>query len=1836
MRTDTLEFQDKNTANDQEPQIVVELSFDDANTDIHYITSHTINGITGNVISGALKNVSSTSQRLNPDKANSSIGSIRFECLDDGLTDLQQTKLNNGFGLKGKRVRVYVGYRGLLWSEFVPVQTQIISKAITYKDGVYTFNCSDIQRAMRKQLFIVKETVLTGSVAKDDSVIEVQNTTGFEKVFQPPTADSIAPSQEIGLLKISDGDNFELVMWTGKTSTSFTGCTRGMLGTPVLEFDVEPDETGASVEEFVYLSAPALMVSYALLTGSWYGYPGKFLPNHWHLGISTNYIKTSDFIGMPDLWDINDIDAGVVATVLGPTAEDGKKFIEEQLFLMISVYPPIDATGELGLKRITQVSALGAYDRELDEDNVVSYGVLTSDLGAIVNRYVIQWDYSLRRDIYQRTSVLIDQDSIDKHGVSNTKSIKLKTLFGSKDSLKVINSNFNAVTARYSTPPLKLPLVLTPDQNDLEVSDVVRVNLPAIRNLNRNFELQSTGIDWTTGRVSVNLFGTSQGAGLLTPDSTHAVDTTFLSKNVPAGNWLTPTNYPGLITSSNGTSHIVGNLTGANALVGLDDLNDLDCVYYCPEDLQIDSGFTVEINKNTQIRVEGYFTNNGTIDGKGNGYLGGDRSIPRYGIGGGVGSVGEHPELKFWQAGSGNKEYASPGRRKNRVEAPRNYRYSLPELVLKITDDLLRGLPTSLIGTTGNSAQGLRNIDAGTDAIEHGGVAGDSGAGLVIVSAGFNNGNGGFIDLSGTSGSVGASYAWQGTTLYAGSGQGGHNGGLVFISTDSAQFTESPSEFGTVLEIGEAPKPDAERLTKKTGVYPGRSYQASFGATQPAENTYESFAKIIYLDASLNYTQDLPDYVESEPTFTLTEYVNTPPTPAGNKSSIEVSVTPPPGDDNYSYAEVDWRVKGSGAWQTAPAASHESVVVATSNGDIIEVRVRPVSKANIATLTGEIKEITATDIYGRTDAALSLIYPFSAILGLSIQGEAGTVFTGIDSGFEWLHDNGEHNYFSHYEVEMWSGAQLLRTERSVSPFYVYSYTKNVADHLKLLGPRSEDTPGVYLDLTIKVKTVSRYYNNLGNLYSSPQFQFTVSASMVDDPDNLRFLQTSRDELIANFATVVTQSDLDGLQSQIDGNITSWFYSGVPTLANSPTSTWTSDELKDNHLGDLYYDDATQYAYRFRKSGSVYSWERLLDNDITTALGNAQNAQDTADSKRRVFVVTPTAPYDAGDLWTTGAVIKRSTISRATSYNAGDWIDIATLGATWGDNVDGQPSDEAIARTGFGAMHSGGFGDVTFTKNKIYSGVDNDGEIRVLGSRLYHPDGTVRAIENNKEISTPFEGATTQIVFYLMYTDTSPASRWAGWTVYGQSTTQFAPVIYDPTTDVWKAVSNNGAEYIFTPADTDLLVAIGGKPNAGGGIETLFSYIGVNSNLPDDGATVGADWDSNVANIPDEITASATLGLNITPTHMGYYNGSAFTTYMQNNGKLYLQGNASNYLYWDGSTLELKGLIEATSVKAGSSLSAPIISGGLFRTQTSGERTEILSSDNKIHCYWDSGDGTVRENVVIGNNGSGAAWAFETGIVIGNDDYEHRGMTIKCPNASGLFIDHGTSDKALSIESDSPFTAVSINVQNAANSTAFDVFSAGDYGITAYGDTAIRGNGRSPGYDFYAGGSGTNYGPFTGAHDALLPIVGPLYQEGDIVKISSIITRSTISNVLAEIEIQDTPDAKNSFGVLVWSKPLPDENHITSMESLTPSEYSAYKSTHLACSVNGVGEGQINVCDEGGDIDIGDHICSSSVLGKGKLYTGMDTRYVVARAIENVDWSTEVGTTKTIACIYMCG
>ena len=131
---------------------------------------------------------------------------------------------------------------------------------------------------------------------------------------------------------------------------------------------------------------------------------------------------------------------------------------------------------------------------------------------------------------------------------------------------------------------------------------------------------------------------------------------------------------------------------------------------------------------------------------------------------------------------------------------------------------------------------------------------------------------------------------------------------------------------------------------------------------------------------------------------------------------------------------------------------------------------------------------------------------------------------------------------------------------------------------------------------------------------------------------------------------------DEVKRQKDQSIVVWYYDYEPTVDNIPANTWNTNDLRSEHIGDIFYDIKNNHSYRWTGT----AWVQIKDADFDKAMKAAKDADDKAgaagdlaDSKRRIFysATTPTKPFDKGDLWIKQVDDKTET----WVYNGTNWV-----------------------------------------------------------------------------------------------------------------------------------------------------------------------------------------------------------------------------------------------------------------------------------------------------------------------------------------------------------------------------------------------------------------------------------------------------------------------------------------------------------------------------------------------------------------------------------------------------
>jgi len=231
-----------------------------------------------------------------------------------------------------------------------------------------------------------------------------------------------------------------------------------------------------------------------------------------------------------------------------------------------------------------------------------------------------------------------------------------------------------------------------------------------------------------------------------------------------------------------------------------------------------------------------------------------------------------------------------------------------------------------------------------------------------------------------------------------------------------------------------------------------------------------------------------------------------------------------------------------------------------------------------------------------------------------------------------------------------------------------------------------------------------------------------------------------------------------------------------------------------------------------------------------------------------------------------------------------------------------------------------------------------------------------------------------------------------------------------------------------------------------------------------------------------------------------------------------------------------------------------------------------------------------------------------------------------------------------------FTGTQFGVECAGPTGIRAVSNSGAIGVDGTGGTAgVKGTGTTVGvqgsggtYDFEATGAGGNYGPFTGSHDGLL-LKTAAGEPGDILVDLTLVRRRSISSTLFEVGVSTAP-TQPAIGVLVkrqWlvAAAVMGGGHIPATiadEGAIAPGFEGYQDSHDSVVFNALGEGQVSVCGEGGDIAAGDLIVTSSMPGKGmRQADGVIRNTTVAKAREGVAFA-HPGEVKQIACIYLCG
>lgn len=100
------------------------------------------------------------------------------------------------------------------------------------------------------------------------------------------------------------------------------------------------------------------------------------------------------------------------------------------------------------------------------------------------------------------------------------------------------------------------------------------------------------------------------------------------------------------------------------------------------------------------------------------------------------------------------------------------------------------------------------------------------------------------------------------------------------------------------------------------------------------------------------------------------------------------------------------------------------------------------------------------------------------------------------------------------------------------------------------------------------------------------------------------------------------------------------------LSDDPSVNWTTDEIKQNHIGDYYQNSTTYKTYIYKYLNNSYSWEEVT---VTTIIF------DPVTGHRNIFLKKPSS-YISGDIW---RINNQNDVELFNNVELGDFLKAAS-------------------------------------------------------------------------------------------------------------------------------------------------------------------------------------------------------------------------------------------------------------------------------------------------------------------------------------------------------------------------------------------------------------------------------------------------------------------------------------------------------------------------------------------------------------------------------------------------
>jgi len=190
--------------------------------------------------------------------------------------------------------------------------------------------------------------------------------------------------------------------------------------------------------------------------------------------------------------------------------------------------------------------------------------------------------------------------------------------------------------------------------------------------------------------------------------------------------------------------------------------------------------------------------------------------------------------------------------------------------------------------------------------------------------------------------------------------------------------------------------------------------------------------------------------------------------------------------------------------------------------------------------------------------------------------------------------------------------------------------------------------------------------------------------------------------------------------------------------------------------------------------------------------------------------------------------------------------------------------------------------------------------------------------------------------------------------------------FDPESGLWAGA----AEFSNAPFSVDMAGNLTATSGTFSGDVKWSKVQDDDGNKPTDNADVTENNTAqDIVNLPDTPSGS---GLYADSSHLGFYDGSNWKAYIEDNGDFYFEGDDQNKIYWTGSTLQVVGDVKSSDDDSrieidNSNDALELYQNGDIRARLSSSSVLAFYNTSGVYSGAIAGVGTNQIEINTGNN-----------------------------------------------------------------------------------------------------------------------------------------------------------------------------------------------------------------------------------------------------------------------------